>query len=82
MKKIITFFTALLCQIFINAEPSVNAVSTKYSFDYSNSTLTVEKLPIIEAQNSQLFSFINDLPRRSNKGRRAERRLSKRRLQK
>jgi hypothetical protein len=82
MKKIIIFFTTLSCQIFINAEPTINADSDKYSYDYSNPTPTVEKLLIIEAQNSQLFFFEKELPRRSNKGRRAERRLSRRRLQK
>ncbi len=67
---------AFLCQILINAKP------TKYSFEYSNFTPIVEKLRIIEAQNSQLFSLKKERPRRGNKGRRSERRLSRRRLQK
>ncbi len=76
MKKIIIFFAAFLCQIFINAKP------TKNSIKYSNFIPIVEKLRIIEAQNSQLHSLKKELPRRGNKGRRAERRLSRRRLQK
>ncbi|MAJ50704.1 MAG: hypothetical protein CMB82_03685 [Flammeovirgaceae bacterium] len=76
MKKIILFSTAFLCLFLLKASPIEASINV---FDNVLSNKNTESIEVFKKRRSFV---VDETPRRGRKGRRAERRLKKRKIEK